>query len=907
MNGPLSLHAWLFAGAAVGLVALLVFAYARRGANSGLGRRALLLAALALAPAAAALGVDWGLDEVLENPEPQGSAVLAMAVSPDGGKAATADLSGETRIYNLADGSFVAGPSFATAMPRVAALHMLKNDANEDLLVAISDQSSIATTGPDPQQVAPYDLAEPYLLSLVTGNELFIVEGSTIPANDSQKSARGGEFDVGFFGFRGGIAKPILYLSHLLVRPTTMAVVMPVARLQAALTAFGIKDLPPDGIVGSRTIDAVNQFQQQNGLRVTGKADAATIDKILELKLADIGSLQILLGFADGRIAVIDQLLQGPITKFSLDTSNLSKSPQTDAPTPTPRPILRIASDGTGRIATADADGHLSLWAIDPKSGQPAKDTNFDAATEIVLAGHDNSVLSALFSPDGTQIVTGSSDDTARLWVAATGSLVGSMRVSDAVSSARFSPDGKNILTISSGNEARLWNAATFTSEGQPMQHGDRISSATFSPDGKRLLTASADSTARIWDAETGQPIGAVMKHNTAVEMALFSPDGARIVTAAADGTARLWDGRTGAQVGNAMTSRAGLKSAVVSPDWRRLTTVSERGEIRLWDISTQDPLEVPKRIQNINAIAISPDGGRAAGINEATGEPSLQTMLFDVTTGSVVGEFVADGGLDTVLFSPDGTRLAGSLLDHTVLILDAVTGSQQVLENAGNLFAFSPNGTLLVTGASGNTARVWNTSTSLPAKAASCVGCLSLSFDVTGKTIEATDYAGRIRRFDARTGKQSGEGAAWAQGHVVALDDGRYVDSCADGSVFIYDPAAGTKIELVAHTAMISAAEALPDGRIVTADIDGAIHVIDPAMQSYFGAVDPWPVLRSGVGALAGPFQRISGSTAALPVAETPPAQDKPPATGAPPATDAAPAGVVPPAQRTPQQPAAN
>jgi hypothetical protein len=178
-------------------------------------------------------------------------------------------------------------------------------------------------------------------------------------------------------------------------------------------------------------------------------------------------------------------------------------------------------------------------------------------------------------------------------------------------------------------------------------------------------------------------------------------------------------------------------------------------------------------------------------------------------------------------------------------------------------------------------------------------------------------------------TGKQSGEGAAWAQGNVIKLDDGRFVDSRADGSVFIYDPVTGTKTELVAHAAMISAAQALPDGRIVTAGIDGAIHVIDPTMQSYLGAVDPWPALRSGAGALAGSFQRIFGSTvelaasllrrflpargdstppaAALPAAERPPAQDKPPATAAPSTADTAPAGVVPPAQRTPQQPAAN
>lgn len=173
----------------------------------------------------------------------------------------------------------------------------------------------------------------------------------------------------------------------------------------------------------------------------------------------------------------------------------------------------------------------------------------------------------------------------------------------------------------------------------------------------------------------------------------------------------------------------------------------------------------------------------------------------------------------------------------------------------------------------------------------------------IGGSTIEATDYTGRTRRFDAATGKQSGEGEAWAQGHVVALDDGRYLDSRADGSVFVYDPVAGKKTELVAHTAMIASAEALPDGRIATASIDGTIHIVDPAMQSYLAAVDPWPALQSGANAFGAGLQSLYGSVDEMAASLrqrfapalggiTPPASDAPPAADVTP-----PAGVSPPA----------
>ena len=78
------------------------------------------------------------------------------------------------------------------------------------------------------------------------------------------------------------------------------------------------------------------------------------------------------------------------------------------------------------------------------------------------------------------------------------------------VRTAAFSPDGTRIVTASTDATARLWDAQTGRPIGEPLVgHTDRLSSAAFSPDGKRVLTASWDKTMRLWDAETGRPPGA--------------------------------------------------------------------------------------------------------------------------------------------------------------------------------------------------------------------------------------------------------------------------------------------------------------------------------------------------------------------------------------------------------------
>lgn len=265
---------------------------------------------------------------------------------------------------------------------------------------------------------------------------------------------------------------------------------------------------------------------------------------------------RIVSGDADGNIYILDAETGQEVRTLTGHTSHVA--------------CLSVTSDGR-RIVSGGFDASIKVW--DSVSGQELWSKP---------SGHPGGIRSVCFSHDGYRTV-GSHITSLKVWKTETGEELCSPAGHDStVTSVGFAPNGKWFVSGCNSGTLKAWDTET----GQELRtlngHSSYVLSLVVTPDGRRIISGGDDSMIKIWNAETGEELRTISGHTGPIGSLAVTPDGQRIVSGGEDKTMKVWDVETGQEL-LALSGHIGaVKSVNVTPDGRRI--ISSDGTIRIWE-----------------------------------------------------------------------------------------------------------------------------------------------------------------------------------------------------------------------------------------------------------------------------------------------------------------------------------
>ena len=246
---------------------------------------------------------------------------------------------------------------------------------------------------------------------------------------------------------------------------------------------------------------------------------------------------------------------------------------------------------------------------------------------------------------------------------------------------------------------------------GQP---GLRMLTAIYSRDGKYILAGNHKGVIAFYDAVTGTLAREMAAHDKTVASLETDAPGRRLLSGSPDTHARIWNLATGEKLVDVVHGDT-VRIARFSPDEKRFLTAGKDATIARWDAATGAPIGARfKLTSRIVGAAWSSDGRHIAAIDE-----DGYVGIWNAETGTEVRALKGgDLGIgSSIAWSPDGRHLAVARHDTAPKLLgvgapDVSLDASDAAELIGVTLAFDGPGRRLAMGATDGRIRIWDAAT---------------------------------------------------------------------------------------------------------------------------------------------------------------------------------------------------
>ncbi len=401
---------------------------------------------------------------------------------------------------------------------------------------------------------------------------------------------------------------------------------------------------------------------------------------------------------------------------------------------------------------------------------------------------HRNHINDLSFSPDGTKLLSASSDQTARISHVPSGEpVVAVVPHNDLVHRSVWSPDGNTFATVHWKSPlVRVWKLGRDSKRDYAVPMPMRNSFIKVCDDGRHFVPSGLDTirdrqSVQVHDVRTGAPVGKQVEWPGFISDVSFVPGTTRLAVAGSAnrdepqtdlrrldleraGRVQLLDFTSGADAFPSLPTPSEPIAVECSPDGRTLVVLCQRGQVLLVDAATGRLRKTETAFQGEAAhhgyvirdrIRFAPNGDRFAiwGCGENAEMRSTETgaLLFKVKHDHL---FVHD-----LRFSPNGDRFVTCSSDTKVKQWTTATGDSagRDLVHSGWVFTarFSGDGKRLLTASSDRQARIWDLESgqTILATLAQSDEIFAVGFAPNEETFLLATRDGRIGAWDAKLG----------------------------------------------------------------------------------------------------------------------------------------------------------
>jgi len=322
-----------------------------------------------------------------------------------------------------------------------------------------------------------------------------------------------------------------------------------------------------------------------------------------------------------------------------------------DAKTGEKRKTIDHPHQNSVSFAQFSPDGYIVTSGSTGKASEVkywSAQSGVDSTT--LLSGHESIVTCVDTFENGKRIVSGSWDESIRVWDAQVGTVLRSIS----------KPSRKEVTggcLISSNNHfvatyerigVSVWNLET----GEESLNFSALGPAgvSCSSDGKRIVTAGR--ATEIWDGKTGERL--LQLQEKRLRSVGMSKDGSRVVSSDKEGLT-VWDAQTGAKLLSLKGFVFAVAAICISPDGSRIVA-AEGDTIIVWDAQSGEELLKLKGHSSIRCLCFSSDGKR---IFSGSSDETAGVKIWDASTGVELLTLVGDKyGVHSICFNAHNDSL---------------------------------------------------------------------------------------------------------------------------------------------------------------------------------------------------------------------------------------------------------